>query len=68
MKLQRVVVDLDPSLVEEAKNLVSEGRRAARRDWPESLSELANAALNREIESLRSQVRRVVNRGRARRD
>lgn len=67
MKLQRVVVDLDPALVEEAKNLVSEGRRAGRKDWPESLSELANEALNREIESLRSQVRRAVNKDGARR-
>lgn len=67
MKLQRVVVDLDPRLVEGAKNLVSEGRRAGRKDWPESLSELANAALNREIEALRSQVRRVVNKGGMRR-
>lgn len=67
MKLQRVVVDLDEALVEEAKNLVSEGRRAGRKGWPESLSALASAALSREIEALRSEVRRAVRKGGARR-
>lgn len=63
MKLQRVRVDLDAALIEEAKNLVEEGRRAGRRDWPESLSDMANAALSREVNALRSEVLRTVRKG-----
>ncbi|MFO0580022.1 MAG: hypothetical protein U1A78_39115 [Polyangia bacterium] len=61
-------MDLDAALLEEAKSLVEEGRRAGRKDWPESLSDLASAALSREIEVLRSEVLRAVRKGRSRRD
>ena len=67
MKLQRVRLDVDAALLEEAKSVVEEGRRAGRTDWPESLSDLASAALRREIEALRSEVLRAVRKDRSRR-